>query len=531
MRSILALGAFLVVSTFAALPSRGGEPTIAEQLAEFRARIESLERENAELRQSPSPPSGEPPTFAGPALDRATDLELRLAELEAQYAVTGARELPADATCESGGHVIGSDLGMTASWNHGFEVATKSRDFRVHIGGRTQFDVGWFDADSSVQDNLNNPYEDGADFRRARLRVDGTMYDFIEWATEYDFVNAVRIDGVDRAITAPTDLWVTFNDMPLGNVRIGNQKPAIGFEHLVSSRFLPFMERSYNQDTFYGGTFNGFWPGISFFDNYSYDDNGSWNFGVFKPTDNVFSASAQDNDYAVVGRLTKLLWYEGEGKSLFHVGVSGMQQTTVADRTIFRTRDAIRTGLATSWPVPASTGTVAGDDMQWLNGELAAVSGPFTFQAEYLASYLHDAAPLVGNVVQPSVGDVFYHGGYVQLLYFLTDDHNSYDKLTGVFTRVTPQENFFVARDKYDHATGYGSGAWQIGVRYNYLDLNDNNLDGGILHNGTLGLNWFLNPNLKFQFNYMATYRDAPLAGDLGDGWINGWGTRMAIDF
>ena len=70
-----------------------------------------------------------------------------------------------------------------------------------------------------------------------------------------------------------------------------------------------------------------------------------------------------------------------------------------------------------------------------------------------------------------------------------------------------------------------------MAARYNYLDLNDNGLNGGILHNFTAGLNWFWNPNMKIQFDYMATHRDAALAGNLGDGWINGWGIRVASDF
>lgn len=509
------------------------EPSVGQQLAEFRSRIDALERENAELRQALIAPEQPRLALVAPQLPAPT------ADAPSSGAVSSALP-PSEAwppcdgpgePCEPAGHVVGSDLDMSASWHDGLELATQQRDFRVHVGGRTQFDVGWFAPDTNVEDNINEPYENGVDFRRARLRVDGTMYGFIEWAAEYDFVNAVRVDGADHTAPAPTDLWVIFNDTAIGDVRIGNQKPAIGFEHLVSSRFLPFMERSYNQDSFYGGGYNGFWPGVSVFETYGDDDDGTWNIGAFKPTNNAFAASAHDGDYAAVARLTRLLWYTDEGASLLHVGGSAMAQSTVGGRTIFRTRDAIRTGLSPSWPVPASTGTIAGDDMQWLNGELAAVDGPFTFQAEYLASYLTDAAPVVAGVVQPSVGDVLYHGGYVQMFYFLTGEHDNYDKLLGVFTRVKPNENFFIARDECGHTTGGGIGAWQIGARYNYLDLNDNGLDGGILHNGTLGLNWFLNSNMKFQFDFMATHRDAPLAGDLGDGWVYGWGSRWAMDF
>ena len=47
-----------------------------------------------------------------------------------------------------------------------------------------------------------------------------------------------------------------------------------------------------------------------------------------------------------------------------------------------------------------------------------------------------------------------------------------------------------------------GYGAWQVGIRYNYLNLNDKGIDGGVLDDITLGLNWFINPNMKFQWNY-----------------------------
>ena len=128
----------------------------------------------------------------------------------------------------------------------------------------------------------------------------------------------------------------------------------------------------------------------------------------------------------------------------------------------------------------------------------------------------------------------------MQLFYFLTGEHENYNRKTGVFDRVTPAENSCLVQTPCGPA--WGRGAWQIGARYDYLDLNNQGIDGGMLHNLTAGLNWFLNPNMKLQFNYIATYRDAEgvlipgtnplvLTGDQGTGWIHGFGMRLAHDF
>jgi phosphate-selective porin OprO/OprP len=161
-----------------------------------------------------------------------------------------------------------------------------------------------------------------------------------------------------------------------------------------------------------------------------------------------------------------------------------------------------RGGLSSDWPVPAGI-NLYGDDMQQANAELAAILGRWTFQSEYLISSLQDSRTALN---QPTGNQAVYHGGYIQLLCFLTDDHDHYDLDRASFDRVTPKCNM-ASPKKY----GWGflrSGAWQIGARYNYLDLDDSGFNGGILQNQTYGLNWFLNPNMKCQFNYMNTYRD-----------------------
>lgn len=445
------------------------------------------------------------------------------------------------------------ELQMSAKWNNGLELTTKNKQFRMHLGGRHQIDWAGFSVPQNVQSNINIPYANGVDLRRSRMRMDLTLYEVHEFCAEFDFVNSARVRSqsapgglgfpagtaptfFDQTVTAPTDLWYQMNVVPfLGNakMRIGNQKEQVGFEHIVSSRFLPFMERSYNQDTFYGGNFNGFQPGITIFDTYA-EEMGVWNVGVFKPTNNLFAASNGTGDWAISGRATRLLLWENDGEQLIHLGVSGRQGTALSQAGVpgrvasYRTRDAIRAGLSAEWPVPASI-NLFGENSQTANGEFVVVNGPWTWQSEYLINALDDARI---NFASPGQY-ARYHGGYMQLLYFITGEHDHYSRKTGAFERVTPRNNFF-RNCKCHGASGWG--AWQVGFRYNYLDLNDKGLNGGSLNNYTLGLNWFWNPNMKIQFNYSVTQRDmskvvTPVDRTAGSGQINGFGTRLAIDF
>lgn len=519
----------------------------SDEIAALRERLDRLEAENRDLKETviqrlPAADEAVPVSINAEALAEGGELEQAVEKvIKEREARKKAEDDLKKAEAAANGYEVGSDLGMNANWKNGVEITSKNRDFRLHVGGRYQFDASWFDADPSVQGNINSKYTDGLDFRRARFRIDGTMYETIDWAAEFDFANSDRLarspsGNAVEALTVPTDLWWTFTKLPiLGNVRVGNQKEAIGFEHMVSSRFLPFMERSYNQDTFYGGAFNGFTPGISAF-NSALEDRATWNIGLYKPTNNAFAFNNNDGDYAITGRLTALPWYVDDGRGLLHLGVSGRQATTFDDRIRFRTRDAIRSGLSATWPIPADTGNVFGSTMQWVNSEVAAVYGPWTLQAEYLVSLLSGAtaADAAGNPTGPDLGNLCYHGGYVQLMYFLTGESDSYSFERASFDRVKPRENFFLVNSE-DCRRLFGRGAWQTGVRYNYLDLNDKGINGGQLHNFTAGLNWFLNPNMKVQFNYMMTYRmpsTVPSANyPAGAGWIDGWGIRWAHDF
>src|SRR5207247_11031926 len=68
-----------------------------------------------------------------------------------------------------------------------------------------------------------------------------------------------------------------------------------------------------------------------------------------------------------------------------------------------------------------------------------------------------------------------------------------------------------------------------VGIRYGFLDLQDKGVNGATLHDIVLGLNWFLNPNTKVQWNLAIDHRESTPAGS--SGWTYIFGTRLALDF
>lgn len=507
------------------------EPTAlptAAQVESLLERVSRLEKQNQELQAKLAAEPKESAVETGDILTDVTD------PTSADVAPAEVSDPLAESLFLTPEESDDNELSMKASWRYGLEIESKNKNFRVHIGGRTQVDFVWMAAADSVQygsTNATGPIDNGVDFRRGRLRADGTMYEIIEWAVEYDFFNTVNVEpqtSGDRPNTlfadnqvanvpGPTDLWFTITKLPVvGNWRIGNMKEPIGFEHLVSSRYHPFLERSFNQDAFTGPFNNGFTPGAMFFDT-MLEERGTWWIGAFRNTQNVFAFDTSDDAYAFTGRLTALPIYAEEGKRLLHLGVAGSHRILSNDQVAFRARTSVRAGPSTQWPILANTGVIAGTTEEQLDLELAGVWGPFNIQGDYFFNFTET----------DNFGMVYFQGAYLEGLYFLTGEHREYDRKAAVFGRVIPKRNFLCVKDECGKR--FGPGAWQVGMRYAFLDLTDGGIQGGRLYDWTFGLNWFLNPNMKMQFNYDLTYREAT-RGD-NSGAVHGLGVRVAHDF
>lgn len=516
---------------------------IEQQFEEQRFQIESLEQQLQELQQPPAAaPTGPPPRYR-----------------------------------------IGSNLNMYGTWNHGLEFRSPNRDFYFHVGGRTQFDSVALNGTRSglVNTSANSAqYQDAVDFRRVRLRMEGGAYELFDWCVEINFVNVATIQDPTQAapqvgaggigndgsnvqilqnrtfnVISPVDLWWNFRRVPLfGNVQIGNLKEPFGLERLESSRYLDFMERNFANDAFISPSANGFAPGIMAW-NWSENRRMTYALGIFKNVTNGNAFNIGDGQGEVAGRLTYLPWYDepANGRNFMHVGIGASHRGIDNGLIRYRTRGDLRNGpdgLLTAW---ADTNYIGGQYQMIVNPEFMYQRGPLFVQAEYTGNWTTDAvafpagtgsngAPPNGNPHSvpgaTNLGSLYYWGGYCQVMYFLTGEHRIYDYQKALVGRVIPIENTFWTRGRNGRI--FGTGAWQVGYRLNYLDLNQKNVSGGTILGHTIGLNWFFNPNSKLQFNFdvmernarSTTANDAINSPGTGvQGFIYGYGMRFAADY
>ncbi|MSQ93016.1 MAG: hypothetical protein EXR98_00500 [Gemmataceae bacterium] len=540
-------------------------PTAAptNEAADLKARIDRLEQQNRELMEmlkgmQKAPAATSPTSSSTTNALSVTDVRQIITGYFAEQ--EGQKKAAEKAQIDTG-YVVGKQTTLSGNWkNHQPWFETADSAFRIHVGGRFQPDwVFGATADNAVTTGKGGTgaFQEGFNFRRARLQADGWIYEVIDFFVEYDFANQFssgqpftvdpktgavaasrNTDANTFGVPAPTDVWAGINYMPVvGGLRIGNLKAPIGLDHLTSSRYLDFLERSTGFDTYYNRQ-NGFEPGFMIF-NYTENQRMSWQVSATKPNNTLFGWTTGGGEWAYTGRITALPWYEDEGRRMIHVGL-GARFTDHMDqgRANLNARWLLREGGPNLQRLVAQA-NLFGDSQAIINPEFFMNLGPLSVQAEYIASRVTGVTSyitqLTGSTPVPVSSRSFAsQTAYVQALYFLTGEHRPYSKSAlhgsgAAPTRVVPNRNYFWVPGSGGNGNPFSAGAWQVGVRYCWSDLNDNGINGGIVNEVTLGLNWFLNPNMKIQWNYDMGHRK--LIGGTSDGYYSGFGMRMAFDF
>ena len=448
---------------------------------------------------------------AGPAAPAGVEL---LPEGTTTQGLTEAEQLArGEPQFTSAGLTVGADVTLKPEWNNGLEFLSPNREFRVHVGGRAQVDTTAFTAgpgpnSAAAEGGLNPRLAGATNFRRGRFRIDGQMYENYEWLTEFDFVNQLQVNALadptqEQGVApnpAPTEVWFAVTKLPiLGNVVIGNQNTLTGLEHITSDRFVNFMERSFLSDAFTMPFNNAYAPGILVFRNFGTNERYRVAAGAFKDDFNIFGFSDTAAANSLQTRVTGLVIDEPEENRWTHLGLCAVyQQTPKAQNNAtpgnpiptqegslrYRARGNIRNGP----PGPlnsiyADTGLLGAAYQTLITAEYASNWGPLQMQAEWTMtlvprarSILNPSANAGQQPINTVVDNLFYQGAYCEVMYALTGEGRSYNRKQAVLDRFVPRNNFF--RVETPDGIRTSEGAWQVGVRYDWLCLNNQGING-----------------------------------------------------
>ena len=356
----------------------------------------------------------------------------------------------------------------------------------VSFEGLVQAEGNWYDSDLADLNGVvgSNGKDTEFGIRRAEIILKGKGPGNYEWTVGYDASTLKEVAINSTTTVRSTGKWLDVNvKYKLGGnanhyVQVGQFKQPNSLEELSSTRFNDFISKAAITNTFAVARRTGV--------AYSYGDT-NWSL-----TGSVFNREltrnlAQGQGYGLRGTWAPI----NEAGNILHLGLSYVNYDTDSDS--FRLRARPDADLATVRLI--DSGNLTDTDRVGIVGvEGLWVHGPFKVQGEYYQA----------NVKRYGAGHSDYKtdGAYISGVWNLSGETWGYK--AGVPVTNLPDDP--------------SAGMWQIGLRYDTLDLDDGNVSpgatptaapivagvlGGKQDIWTAGVNWYWRSNFKFALNYV----------------------------
>jgi phosphate-selective porin OprO/OprP len=455
--------------------------------------------------------------------DQVRALNQQLQNIQSQVTQTVQSQAQTTAKINT---VAASSNGIVASMpNNRPTLSTADGQNSIALTGRMHFDMGAYPNYSPNRPNVApNNLNAGENLRRGRIGVLGKIAGDWNFGLIYDFGGSNDNGPAAGSSAAATPSGgietaeLTYNGFRPFAFELGYQDVPYTLDEATSSNDIMFIERASSQVIAANLAAGDFRSNIG----------GHWNndrawVGVYG-TGGTSGAShaGLGQQFGAVGRATYQI-LQSDAYSL-HVGadVEGLMKpesnagvrsiTTFSDRPEDRidTTQILTTGTIGTAANPVSGANVAGF-------ELAGGLGSLFGQAEYFHY----------TVNRTNASTLSFNGGYAQASYTLTGEHRKYNPGTGAYSGISPDHPFSL--------TGGTWGAWELAARYSVVDLNSNftpgvaltttnGVAGGQQQIATLGVNWYVNNNIRFLFDYLHGFVDknsgvaatAPLGAGIG---------------
>ncbi len=392
----------------------------------------------------------------------------------------------------------------------------KSGDGRFTMAFRGRFHadfVNYFqdNADIGAGLGLSDPLRDlgsGAVIRRAQFGVEGKVF------KDFDYEMRFNFGGSDAEGTSPTIniLRVAYTGIPNFRINAGIIQPIFTQDDSTSSNEITFMERASVINAFLGA-FGGSDERRGVELTYQKSDFllGGDNIvltsaftGQTTNSPHSGGASLDDEETHIVGRLAYRVYSDADtniqigadaGKILNFQGTTPGTAHTVnfQDRPEYRV-DGTRL---------ISTGNIPATGAELWGLEAGAQFMNFYLSGEYY-DWTADRDPAI------AAGDPEFSGWYVQASWILTGEKKPYAASGGSNSMGVWGAPKVALPFSFDGKTW---GAWELAGRYSTVNLNWNEgvfgaptpaggIRGGEQKIWTVGVNWYLNNNIRLMFDY-----------------------------
>ena len=343
----------------------------------------------------------------------------------------------------------------------------EERAFDMSVGGRIHVEASTSSPDPALEERFE--FEDGIDWRRARLVLNGEFLDRFTFKIEHDIASGDIV---------PTDVFIEATPNDGAAFRAGHFKEPFSLSIQQSSNSHSFIARPAAVTALAPGRNLGFMvhdrlPG----------DRVAWAVGAFLDSDGYDLRPG--SNWSLTGRLTGLaLDGDEEGGPLLHLGAALSHRQPTADAVRLRGRAGVR--LA---PRQVDTGWLPADGMRLIGVEFALARSSFWLQGELLSAQVD----LLG-VGSPDGRSARFEAQYVEAGWFLTGERKAYSRSSRTFTRLRPKA-----------PVPEGKGAWELAARWDHIDLSVGSAPGGSQQSLSLALNWYLRGNLRLLANYVSS--------------------------
>lgn len=415
-----------------------------------------------------------------------------------------------------------------------FNLKSSDGNFEWKFDGRIMLDAKSVDEYTDEDGVTSRLISTNTDFRRARFAFKTRFYK--KWAGEFD------IDYKNNK-TKIKDMWVSYDPIENATIRVGNHKPFFSMAEVTTSRWYPLMETSsitdfsapgrrigasvsYWQPRYFAG-FSVFGEETSFnddkddledehvadgFQDYMEDmtnaiadgdsledfvaDEGTWEEVKEKLEEEAgeFATAQERTGYS--GRFVYRPFLNEDVTKVVHLGVNIKKDAPFAvDMDEFKMKGEVH-DIAflyeKLYPKSKASKNLHVDQIDTYGLELAARWNKIYFQSEYINNQYS-----FKDYEDATYGDYDVSGYYAEMSYFILGSGRTYNLTDGEFTAVIPKNSteleVIVRYDEFD-ANDSGAGYIDEGKPAGIL--------GGKMKNLTLGVNWYLNPNVIVRANY-----------------------------